>query len=168
MTKKLPGGNKDDALYLWSYRAVATQTNAAGGAIVIQFTPGAGNYVQLIQANAINSGTNTAICQVRDSAGNNLGTLANIASAATTGFSLPSIGAVATTSGNTANSQGIRIYGTDQLRIYQSGAGVQNDTLIVSWRMYIRSSTAPTVSKANSTNAADVTLVETYNTVAVA
>jgi len=160
--------NKNDAVYLWKYRGVATQANAAGGAIVFDITPGDGNYLELIAARPVNSGTNTLLVQVLDSANNNLGLLGTLGSAAGLQMHLPSIGANANATANVMNSTGLRVLGTDKLVFLQGAAGLQNDTLTVSIRAYVRSSTAPTVSKARSTNAADVTIVETYNTVTVA
>jgi len=160
--------NTEDAPYLWRYRGVATQANAAGGAVIIDISPGAGNYLELIDAFVSNSGTNSVNVAVRDSSNNTVSIHATVASGAATATYLPSIGANAASSGAIASSVGLKVFGADKLSLYQAGAGAQNDTLTVNIRAFVRSDTAPTVSKARSTNQADVTIVETYNTVTVA
>lgn len=158
--KPMMGFNKNDAAYVWQYRVVATQTNAAGGAIVLDITPGAGNYMLPINGYFNNSGNNGMYARILDSNNNNMGNIARVAAAAGTNVSVPALGAAAATTNNT--SSGLQpIYTVDKLSIYQDGAGVQNDTLTVAIRCYCRSK--PTVSVARSTNPGDVTVVETYN-----
>jgi hypothetical protein len=163
LIKRLFGYDIQDDRKVWMYRAVATQANAAGGAIALDITPGAGNFIELIVGHVKNSGTNGINGYVYDSANNTVTNFAYANSGAGTSQNYPSIGSSAGASGNFSNSVGLRVYGTDKFSILQAGAGAQNDTLTIAIRCYCKS--APTISKARSTNAADVTLVETYNTV---
>ena len=78
-------------------------------------------------------------------------------SAAGTNTSLPIASTTIGSSGNNAASLNVLTYGTDKLTVAQTVAGAQNDTFRV--QMLIRVKGAlPTVTKARSTNQADVTV----------
>lgn len=143
----------------WNYRASVAQANGAGGAIVVDFTPSVGQTMYVVEARGINSGTNTVRIQRVDE-DNNLGALyVTIASAATTVGSFPQTTAFAETSSyESTSAPGVWIRGDDKFSILQTGAGAQNDTLIVELRAFLSSSKIPSVSKARSTNQANVTI----------
>ena len=147
------------AKWLWQSRIVFTQTNAAGGAIVADYSTATGQYAELVMLRAINSGTNDLNIKVYDEDNADAsGLLAAIASGAGTNCALPSIGASAGTSNHIANSVGLKILPGQKLSVYQTGAGAQNDTLTIGVALMLYNlDTEPTISKARSTNAADVT-----------
>lgn len=147
--------------YFYNDRRVTTQANAAGGAIILDITPPTGQAYRLVALRAVNSGTNTITITLNDEDNATTAALAEIASAAGTKCHLPSIGAAATATGNTINSQDLIISKGQSLSVYQTGAGVQNDTLTVGFVFEVLNpyaSTAPTWSKARSTNQGDVTI----------
>ena len=145
----------------WAYQArrVATQANAAGGAVVIDISPAAGQAFRVVAVYGKNSGTNVIQCRVldEDNAANTY--LAYLGSAAANYFHLPFSGSTTTSSGNIGSSQGLMVCPGQKLEISQTGAGAQNDTLTVAVTLeLIGSATEPTWSVARSTNAGDVTL----------
>lgn len=145
----------------YNARRVATQANAGGGAVIVDISPPTGQAYILQAVRGANSGTNGLVCVLADEDFATILTLAEIGSAAGVKFNLPSPGASASSTGNIANSYGLIISKGQYLRIYQTGAGAQNDTLTVS--LYLEplnpgASTTPTYSVAASTNAGDVTL----------
>lgn len=147
--------------WFYNVRRVATQANAGGGAIIIDITCPTGQLYKLVSCRGANSGTNTLIAVIADEDLATDMTLAEIASAAGTKFSLPSIGSTSGTSANIANSTGLLFGQAHTLSIYQTGAGIANDTLTISMTLEVlnpKGTTTPIYSKDRSTNAADVTL----------
>ena len=144
---------------LYQARRVATQANAAGGAVVIDITPAAGQTIRLISLVATNSGTNDMVVETVDEDNARSGYFGAVASAAAVKINLPTIGAAGSSSSNLATSENLRIPVGEKLVVKQSGAGAQNDTLTVAVVLeLIGNGTEPTWSKARSTNEADVTL----------
>ena len=148
--------------WLYQARRVATQANVAGGAVIVDISPAAGQTVRLVSLGARNSGTNTLNIFIydEDNAINPYQAyLANVGSAAGNTFHLPSLGSAASASANIESSQNIYVAAGQKLSIVQTGAGAQNDTLTVAVTLVlIGSSVEPTWDKSRSTNAADVTL----------
>lgn len=142
---------------IFQYRNIYKQTNGAGGAIILDFTPAVGQTMVPIMGQALNSGTNTAQIRVTDEDNNLVNFLAAVASAAGTVASFPQTNSQATASSqNIDSSRPLFIRNGDKLTLQNSGAGAQNDTLTVVLRVFISSATKPTRSVARSTNAADV------------
>lgn len=161
----------------WLYQAqrVTTNTNAAGGQILIDITVPAGTTAKLIALNAymVTTGTHTfyAYLEDEDFTGTNHNVLlANTgAAAASKAFALPSIGTASNASGSIANSLGLLIGPGSSITIDAAAAsGVANDHVDIFVILLMSTPTAPTWSKARSANAADVTIaastISTANT----
>lgn len=164
----MPAGLEKVA-YLYQARRVATQANAAGGAIKIDITVAAGQVAKLIGVSMINSGTNGILVNALDEDGvTQIQRIASVGSGAGTYISLPTIGSVATATQNMATSEGLLIGPGSSLALDQTGAGAQNDTSTIGIMLLLSTNTEPTWSKARSTNQADVTLaastISTANT----
>lgn len=144
--------------WVWQSRIVFTQTNAAGGAIKADYSVATGQVARLVSAFTINSGTNGIVVYKRDEDNASNSYLAVIASAAGTSTYLPSIGAAASTAQNIINSTGMMLFPGEKLSFEQTAAGAQNDnmTQCVTLELF-NLGTEPTISKARSVNAADVT-----------
>lgn len=148
---------------VWAYRAVLTQANAAGGAIKADFTPGQagtrGSMYRLLSLAGTNSGTNGLEIYHRDEDNNTVRQLAGVASAAGVNVAIPQTTSLAQTSTLISDSSGqpILVSGNDYLSVEQTAAGAQNDTLTVMARFLLRGR-PPLVTKARSTNAANVTI----------
>lgn len=149
---------------LYICRQTAKQTNAGGGAILVDLTCASGMMFELVSMQAVNSGTNTLVCRIYDSANDtHLNNISSMGSAAGTNFNLPSVGGTAATSSNTPLSLGLKVGPGQKLTALQTGVGLQNDELMVAVSLLLPiTATAADISwsKARSTNAADVTLTE--------
>lgn len=141
-----------------------TQANAAGGAVKCEISPLAGNEFIILGFRGINSGTNGFSANLESATGAttaNQISIGNVASGAGTVMNM-GIGSVSTTAFSTSNvgsgiSFPLLVSGTQALSLNQIGAGAQNDT--VSWFVIIRVKGAlPTVTHANSTNPANVSV----------
>ena len=132
-----------------------TQANAAGGAVKVDILPGAGSSYEIMLARITNSGTNGIIAAAKDTSAVEIARFKNVSSGAATTANLPLTGTDVTSSAASATSEGRWIAGTDTLSIEQTAAGAQNDTLRITIRIRVKGA-LPTVSKARSTNAADV------------
>lgn len=145
--------------WLWQSRIVFTQTNAAAGAMKVDYSAASGQVIRLVSADAVNSGNNSLLITVRDEDNAaHINILANISAAAGTRACLPSIGSVATTTANSINSKGLLLLPGQKLCFEEGAAGAQNDTLTIALGFLLyHLATEPTISKARSTNAADVT-----------
>ena len=137
-----------------------TQANVAGGAIVVEIVPGSGNAFIVTASKVTNSGTNTLRQEIESGlAGASMNRYSELASGAGNISSVPQSAANGASSGALTASipTPALVPGTLAWKIYHTGAGAQNDTLRV--QMLIRVKGAlPTVSKANSTNQADVSV----------
>jgi len=135
------------------------QGNAAGGAIKVEVSPGAGSSFTVLSAKALNSGTNTLELATETAAGGTLlATYVAIGSAAALVGSLPQSTTNSSSSSRLAASLTPPVVtGTQAFEIFQSAAGLQNDTLQVLMMIRVKGA-LPSVSKANSTNQADVTV----------
>jgi len=147
---------------LASMSATWQQANAAGGLVRIDIVPGAGSAFQVVWARATNSGTNTLIIQTQTAtgAGELVPLLASIASGAATVATVPQTNSQAATSSSLMDStdpSARTVSGTQSFVVRQTGAGAQNDTLQLIMLIRVKGA-LPTVSKANSTNEADVTV----------
>jgi len=137
-----------------------TQANVAGGAIVVEIVPGSGNAFMSPDGGIINSGTNGISYRLFTVAG---GTAikalnSNLASGAGTVLYVgTSAGTATKSSGQGSGDLGQVVAGTQALRIEQTVAGAQNDTFRILLTIRVKGG-LPTVSKANSTNQADVTV----------
>ncbi len=153
---------------VWVYRASVAQANGAGGAIVLDFPPAVDDTMIITQAYAINSGTNALEMRRTDEDNNQNILYLSVASAATVEATIPRTFSETGDSGfHDSTDPMTRLYrGDDIFTIQQTGAGAQNDTLIVALRAFLSSFTIPTVSKARSTNSADVTITPTVNKIA--
>lgn len=144
---------------MYTARRVATQANAAGGAIVVDITCAAGQMMRIESAYAANSGTNTLQMKVHDGDNAMRAYLANVGSAASNYLSIPSPGAAASASGNLVDSKDLYVLAGEKFTIMQGAAGAQNDTMTIAVVIELYGSAAePTWSKARSTNEANVTL----------
>lgn len=144
---------------IWAHQSVFTQANAAGGAIVVDFTPGQGDAMVVLHANGLNSGTNTIQIAAYDEDNNRITVYSGIASGATTRGAIPQTVSNSATSSATIDSSdpdSRLFHGDDKFTIEQTGAGAQNNTLTINIRAKIRGR-PPAISKARSTNQADVT-----------
>src|SRR3990172_3457934 len=141
--------------------ATWTQANVAGGAVVVEIVPGAGSSMDVLRVRAVNSGTNTLrMAAFTAAAGGEVNRYIDVASGAATNAAFPRLPGTAQTSSSAqadANVAGVRISGTQAFRVSQTGAGAQNDTIQILMEIRVRGA-LPTVSKANSTNQADVTV----------
>ena len=141
--------------------ATWTQANVAGGAVVVEIVPGAGSSMDVLRVRAVNSGTNTLrMGAFTAAAGGEVNRYIDVASGAATNAAFPRLQGTAQTSSSAqadANVAGVRISGTQAFRVSQTGAGAQNDTIQILMEIRVRGA-LPTVSKANSTNQADVTV----------
>jgi len=146
--------------WLYQARRVATQGNAAGGAIKIDIGLATGQMAELVTLRAYNSGNNRVQGWVCDEdyechAGFFIDTTTGIG----TNGNVPSIGTSATGATNIIYSAGLKMGPGQLMALHQTAAGVQNDTLIISMTLLLfNKPTEPTWSKARSTNAANVTL----------
>lgn len=138
-----------------------TQANVAGGAIVVEVEPGAGSSYELVALRAKNSGTNDSGCAYEQAAGANtpLVLLGYVGTAVTASLNM-SVGSISTTAPNTSGAQAglghpLRVEPGQALRIYESGAGLQNDTYRITMMVRVRGH-LPTVRHDHSTNPADV------------
>lgn len=140
-----------------------TQANAAGGAIVVEISPGAGNEFILLDIRAANSGTNGLVVRKETAvAGTSIVPILSVASGAGTSAN-GAVGLVSTVfTSNAAVGIGwpCIVSGTQALLVAQTGAGAQNDTFQVLINIRVRGSdtTGMTVTKANSTNPANVSV----------
>ena len=140
-----------------SMDATFTQANVAGGSILVDVSSGAGSAFQLLALYAVNSGTNGLQVRRTDAA-NTVGPYYQaMGSAAGTNTSLPIASTTIGSSGNNAASLNVLTYGTDKLTVAQTVAGAQNDTFRVLMLIRVKGA-LPTVTKARSTNQADVTV----------
>lgn len=146
---------------MWFYRASVAQANGAGGAIVIDFAPLQGMTMIVMHAMGSNSGTNSLRMARHDEDNTLSAILLEVASAATTQGAIPQPGPGITNDGQVFDSTPIetRLFrADDKFTISQTGAGAQNDTMVVDVRALLSSPTRPIVSKARSTNQGDVTI----------
>ena len=149
--------------YLYSARRVATQTNVAGGAVVLDIALAAGQVARLVSLQVLNSGTNSLTVNTTDEDDVVHCYYASAASAAAVNYSLPTTtnaSATATGDGTLAASLFLWFGPGMKLTVAQSGAGADNDTLTVAVTLLLSTSSEPTWSKSRSTNAADVTLAD--------
>ena len=136
-----------------------TQANVGGGAVVVEITPGAGSSFDILDGRAVNSGTNTVrFAKYTAAGGTEIVRYVDVASGATTTGAMPRDAV-----GYSANTAAVisvlppTIPGTQTARVSQTGAGGQNDTFRILITILVKGA-LPTVSKANSTNQADVTV----------
>lgn len=148
---------------IWIYRAVITQANIAGGAIVLDLVPALGDEFIPLWVEAVNSGTNTLQIGELDE-DNNIHLMVAVASAAASSASIPRASqSDSADSARTGYPYPIPIRGhasgavSHGLTIRQTGAGAQNDTLTIQVRGLVKGR-APSVGKDRSTNQADVTI----------
>lgn len=152
---------------VWAFRASVAQANGAGGAIIVDFEPAPGETMIIMRCHAINSGTNGLKMSAFDEDNNENPLFLFISSAATTEGGLPRVSPSGSTDTGIVGTEPweTRLFrGDDFFSIAQTGAGAQNDTLIIVLRAMI-SGLIPTISKARSTNQGDVTITETENKV---
>ncbi len=146
---------------VWFYRALVTQANGAGGAIVVDLVPVAGMDMIVVMASGVNSGTNDLKMERTDEDNNVAAVFYSVASAAGTKGIIPQSTAFSETSTLGMNTVPLetRIFRAgDKLTVRQTGAGAQNDTLLVVVRAFLSSAERPIVTKARSTNSGDVTI----------
>ncbi len=148
---------------MWFFRASVAQANAGGGAIILDFAPLQGTTMMVLEASGKNSGTNTLNMFRNDEDNNSLGFYLSVASAAATEGAIPrNFNNLASDSSSLSSIPGIfgnlTFRGGDQFTIEQTGAGAQNDTLVVQLRALLSSPVRPIVSKLRSTNQANVTI----------
>ena len=143
-----------------SMDATWTQANVAGGAVVVEIVSGVGSALEVIGGRVINSGTNTILVETRTAAG---GTGApihhSVASGAATTIHIGTghLGTGEVTGSTAGTGDRCIVSGTEAYTCRQSGAGAQNDTFRVILRIRVKGA-LPSVSKANSSNQADVTV----------
>ena len=146
----------------WIYQArrVATQANAAGGAVVVDISLASGQIARIISIRGLNSGNNGISCLIVDEDNATHAQLASISAAGGANFNLPAaVLAGAATTSSMAQSSGFILASGQKLTIMQSAAGAQNDTMTICITLELFNlPTVPTWSKDRSTNAADVTL----------
>lgn len=145
---------------LWQYRASIAQANGAGGAIVLDVANVEGSEFYVLMAKALNSGTNTLRMRRVDEDGNAVEDYLQVASGAASQGAIPRneddpTGDSALVSSTAPGA--LHFAGGDAFRIRQTGAGAQNDTLLVDWRILLRG-TKPTPDISESTNPGDVTI----------
>lgn len=145
----------------WAYRASTAQANGAGGAIVLDITPAVGETMIIMEASGSNSGTNGVRIERTDEDSNIAARYVDVASAGTSKGALPQEASGSTTNTLVVTSVPMeaRLFrGDDLFTIKQTGAGAQNDTLIIVVRAFLSEATMPTVAKGRSTNPGDVTI----------
>lgn len=134
------------------------QTNAAGGSIVVDITPATGQILRLVHMVPANSGTNTISAAVLNEDNEEVFFLGGLASAAALELVLPRSGVAALGDHVEGDSKDCEILQGEKLTVYQTAAGLQNDHLYLRGALeLIGVRSAPTITKARSTNAADVT-----------
>ncbi len=146
---------------MWFYRASIAQANAAGGAIVVDFVPVQGVTMIIASCHAINSGTNSLTMKRTDEDNNQNPFFLSISSGATTEGGLPRVSPSGSTDTGIIGTEAIetRMFrADDKFTIAQTGAGAQNDTLIVVIRAFLSSAERPIVTKGRSTNQGNVTI----------
>ncbi len=146
---------------MWFYRAVFTQTNGAGGAIVVDVVPVAGMSMIIVNCFAENSGTNGLVMRRVDEDNIFSGQYLSVASAAGTKGIIPQVSDRGVTDDSIMSSESTEarfFRANDKFAIVQTGAGAQNDTLTVSLRAFLSCAERPIVSKGRSTNQGDVTI----------
>jgi len=148
----------DRIAYLYQARRVATQANAAGGAVIVDISVAAGQVARVVSVYAINSGTNSLYIDVIDEDNATDFRCAGISSAAGVWGNAPQAGSTGASSAQPGNSSGMLLGPGQKLSIFQLGAGIQNDTLTVAITLLCSTSTEPTWDKSRSTNQANVSL----------
>ncbi len=146
---------------LWMYRASIAQANGAGGAIVMDVVPLQGTTMIVMSALGENDGASNGIQIVRSDEDGNEIMFTSIASAGQTKTGIPQSVPSSTTSAVRVDSTPMetRVFrANDRLTIQQTGAGAQNDTLVIQIRAFLSSADRPIVSKGRSTNPGDVTI----------
>jgi hypothetical protein len=148
----------------WAYatfNVALKQSNVAGGAIVIDITPGTGNVMVVADGRVLVSIGTNAFLLLKSSVSGSVyyGSVPSTSGAA---MSFPAMAVSTTQTGTTAaalsSQQTMIFYGTDSLTVQESLAGAQNDQLQLSVRCLIKGG-LPTVSFARSTNPADVSVI---------
>lgn len=136
------------------------QANAAGGAIVVDVNPASGNEISIEYGQAVNSGTNGIQGAVIDSGNADITILFAVASGVAT-LHRWGPGDVDTSVTGTGNAAGtgypFTVRGTDSFTVRQTGAGALNDTMQIVAR-FRTIGDLPVLSKARSTNAANVSV----------
>lgn len=144
----------------WILDVTLTQTNAAGGLMVLRVTCPEYTKMVLCDGRITNSGNNGLYSRKRTSANALTTRIVAVGAAAGTVANMPSQGSNASSSDNNADSRGFEIIGGEALDFGQTAAGAQNDTMRVQLRFELKSRIEkPTYDFALSTNAADVTQV---------
>lgn len=155
--------------YFWHYKSTFKQTNAAGGAIVVTITNGDQTAMRLVSMRCENSGNNGVGVRPIGTAttADYQGVWASVGAAAGTNLNLPTSGTASSSSANMSTSEnGLVVGNNSRVVVYQTGAGVQNDELLVIATFeLLTNATAPSIDKSGSTNAADVTITEALNEV---
>lgn len=150
------------AKWLYQARRVATQANAAGGAIKIDIAPVEGQVLILDLANFGNSGNNGINIKVLDEDDATTGILASVGAAAGTYVSVPNhpaAAAASTATATMASSVELLVPYGSKFAFEQSAAGAQNDTATLGVMLVlIGKETEPTWSVSRSVNAGNVTL----------
>lgn len=142
----------------YTFRRVATQGNAGGGAVVIDISPATGQELVLENLGVVNSGNNGLRFLLVDEDNATYTYLGEVAAAAGTRAYLPSVGTVASAA-NYMETKDMKILPGQKLTLMQTAAGAQNDTFTVAGTFRLKGSGAdPSWSKARSTNEADVAL----------
>ncbi len=147
---------------MWMYRVSVAQANAAGGAIVVDFVPVAGVSMVLLHLRANNDGDANGLQILKTDEDDNTDVFyASVSSGATTQATVPQA-----LSGSASDQVVIdstdpmtRFFrADDKLTVNQTGAGAQNDTLVISLRAFLSCAERPIVTKGRSTNPSDVTI----------
>ncbi len=146
---------------MWYYRVSIAQANGAGGAIFVDFAPVAGQTMIIMRCHAINSGTNGLRMSSNDEDNVDAPLYLFISSAANVEGGLPRLSPSGSTDTGIVGTEPIetRMFRQgDKFSIAQTGAGAQNDTMLVTIRAFLSSAERPIVLKARSTNPGDVTI----------
>jgi hypothetical protein len=151
----------------WSFRAVLTQDNAAGGALILDISAGTGNVVHITELTATFSGTNTMDVDLIDEDANIVVKYVDLASGAAQSATIPraNVAVDSTSSSLLASSlEGVTLAGPDERLAITTGGAAQTNTLTLAFRAEVsRGIGAVTGARSAGTpNLATATVNEVY------
>jgi hypothetical protein len=158
--------NEDD-WGVWSFRAVVTQDNVAGGVLILDIAAQVGNVIHITDLTATFSGTNTQFIELLDEDVNIVVQYAALASGAAQSVTLPraNVAVDSTTSSLLASSlEGVWLAGADMRLSIRTGGAAQTNTLTLAFvaRVKIAPGTVVATRSGGTPNLATPTVNEVY------
>jgi hypothetical protein len=157
----------EDDWGLWSFRAVVTQDNVAGGALVLDIAAGVGNVVHITDLTSTFSGTNTQDIDLIDEDANIVVKYVDLASGAGQSATIPraNVAVDSTTSSLLASSlEGVWLAGSDVRLSISTGGAAQTNTLTLAFTARVMNAPGTVVAtrSGGTPNLATPTVNEVY------